>query len=196
MQRLGKYQGAGRLSTVVSVGLTALLLGPMTASAGTVEYVSQGIPLFRFEVPDDWQFRIGPDVPAAEMPDGLTPAPRVISVRPPGEDGVMWTGLWSPPGVRDFAAARDYLRRLGPRLLEDPEVGYRDARTVNGRPARVFSGTGSRLGRAFDFVFAVVQIAPDRVAIAAFIGEPGIFDRHETALIELLDSVEPLGAAR
>ena len=64
MERLGKYEGAGRLLTVVYVGLSALLLGPMAVSAASVEYVSQGLPLFRFEVPDDWQFRIGPDVPA------------------------------------------------------------------------------------------------------------------------------------
>ena len=108
----------------------------------------------------------------------------------------MWTGLWSPPGVRDFAEARDYLRRLGPRLLDEPEIGYRDQRTVNGRPARIFSGTGSRMGARFDFVFAGVQIAADRVAIAAFIGEPGIFDRCERGLVELLDSVTPSGATR
>jgi hypothetical protein len=174
-----------------------MVLSPMTtALARPVEYVSQGVPIFRFEVPDDWQFRMGPEIPATEMPNGLSPAPRVISVRPPGEDGVMWTGLWSPPGVRDFAEARDYLRRLGPRLLDEPEIGYRDQRTVNGHPARVFSGTGSRMGRDFDFVFAVVQIATGRVAIAAFIGEPGIFDRHEAALVELLDSVTPPGATR
>jgi len=166
------------------------------ASAGTVEYASQGTPIFRFDVPDDWQFRIGPDVPATEMPEGTSPAPRVISVRPPGEDAVMWTGLWSPPGVEDFAEARDYLRRLGPRLLDAPEVGYRDTRSVGGRAARIFSGTGTRMGRDFDFVFAVVQLAPERIAIAAFIGEPGIFDRYEPQLVALLDSVEPVEAVR
>ena len=108
----------------------------------------------------------------------------------------MWTGLWSPPGVEDFAEARDYLRRLGPRLLDSPQVGYRDARNVNGRPARIFSGTGTRTGRDFDFVFAVVQIAPDRIAVAAFVGEPGIFDRYEAQLVDLLDSVVPAEAAR
>ena len=44
MVRLGKYESAGRLATVVSVGLTALRLGPVTASAATIEYVSQCIP--------------------------------------------------------------------------------------------------------------------------------------------------------
>ena len=44
MVRLGKYESAGRLATVVSVGLTALQLGPVTASAATVEYVSRCIP--------------------------------------------------------------------------------------------------------------------------------------------------------
>ena len=195
MHRPTTCSGSGRLWVAVATGLMVLLLAP-TASARTVEYVSQGIPLFRFEVPEDWQFRVGPDVPAAEMPQGLTPAPRVISVRPPGEEGVMWTGLWSPPDVSNFADARTYLRRLGPRLLDEPEVGYRDARSVNGRPARVFSGTGSRMGRAFDFVFAVVQISPDRVAVAAFIGEPGVFDRHKSELVDLLNSVEPLEPAR
>ena len=195
MQRTEKPRTAPRIAAVFAAALTGAFSG-QTASAATVEYVSQGAPIFRFDVPDDWQFRIGPDVPAAEMPEGTSPAPRVISVRPPGEDGVMWTGLWSPPGVEDFAGARDYLRRLGPRLLDDPQIGYRDARSVNGRPARIFSGTGTRTGRDFDFVFAVVQIAPDRIAVAAFVGEPGIFDRYEAQLVDLLDSVKPAEAVR
>jgi hypothetical protein len=174
--------------------LAGAVLGP-PASAETVEYVSQDSPIFRFDVPEDWDFRIGPDVPTAEMPEGTSPAPRVISVRPPGEDGVMWTGLWSPPGVENFAEARDYLRRLGPRMLDEPQVGYSDQRSVNGRPARIFSGTGTRMGRVFDFVFGVVQVAPERVVVAAFIGEPGIFDRYEAELVALLDSVEPAEVA-
>ena len=188
MQHPEKTRGA-----LIAIILTAVI-GVQAAFADTVEYVSQGIPIFRFDVPDDWQFRIGPDVPVAAMPEGTSPAPRVISVRPPGEESVMWTGLWSPPGVEDFTEARDYLRRLGPRLLDDPQVGYRDERMVNGNPARVFSGVGSRLGRDFDFVFAVVQIVPGRIAVAAFIGEPAIFDRYEAQLVDLLDSVEPTEA--
>ena len=86
--------------------------------------------------------------------------------------------------------------RTRPRLLDDPQVGYRDERTVNGRPARIFSGTGTRTGRDFDFVFAVVQIAPKRIAVAAFVGEPGIFDRYEAQLIDLLDSVVAAEAAQ
>ena len=195
MQRLGESRAAPLIAVALAMALTAVCFR-QTASAGTVEYVSQGTPIFRFDVPDDWQFRIGPDVPAAEMPEGITPAPRVISVRPPGEDGVMWTGLWSPPGVEDFAEAREYLRRLGPRLVDGPQVGYRDERSVNGRPARIFSGTGTRMGREFDFVFAAVQIAPGRIAVAAFIGEPGIFDRYEAQLVDLLDSVKPAEAVR
>jgi hypothetical protein len=186
---MGRGSATGGVSLMAALIAAGLLLAP-AVHGRSIDYVSQGMQLFRFEVPDDWQFRVGAEVPAAEMPAGLTPAPRVISVRPPGEDGVMWTGLWSPPAVRNFAEARDYLRRLGPRLLDRPQVGYSDARTVNGRPARVFSGTGSRAGRAFDFVFAIVQIAPERVAIAAFIGEPGIFDRHEEALVGLLHTME------
>lgn len=170
-------------------GAALLSIVAHTAMAYPVEYVSQGERLFSFDVPEIWQHRVGPDIPAAAMPSGSTPAPRVISVRPPGQDGVMWTGLWSPPGVRDFAQSRAYLRRLGPFLLERPEVGYQDARMINGRPARIFSGTGERGGRWFEFVFAVIAIAPERVAVAAFIGEPGIFDRYEAELVDLLDSI-------
>ncbi len=177
------------------VGL-AMLLQASGALARPVDYVSQGTPVFRFDVSDDWQYRIGPDVPVSEMPKGTTPAPRVISVRPPGEDGIMWTGLWVPPGVESIADARAYLQRLGPRLLDAPQVGHSDRRSVNGRPAQVFSGTGTRTGRDFDFVFAVVELAPGRVAVAAFVGEPGIFDRYEEALVDLLNSVVPLEAGK
>ena len=64
MERLGKYEGAGRLLTVVYVGLSALLLRPMAVSAASVEYVSQAFRCTVSRFPDDWQFRIGPDVPA------------------------------------------------------------------------------------------------------------------------------------
>ncbi len=172
----------------------ALILFAPQASAETVDYVARDAPLFRFDVPDGWAWRDGYAAPSGATPGGAPPGPRIISVRPPGEGQVMWTGLWSPDGVADLEAARIYLGRVIPRELETPEITYRDARKVNGRPAYVFSGNAMRNGRGFDFVFAVVQVAPDRVAVVAFIGEPGIFDRNETALRDMLNSVRPIGS--
>ena len=44
MVRLGEYESAGRLATVVSVGLPALRLEPVTASAAHIEYVQRCMP--------------------------------------------------------------------------------------------------------------------------------------------------------
>ena len=185
----------GRISGWIAAAFLCAGLGA-PASAAWVTYEAQGVPLFRFDAPEGWEVNNGFEVPRSAMPDEEVPAPRVIRIRPPGEERVMWTGLWVPWGVENFADARDYLRKLGPRLLYAPEVTYFDRRVINGRPARLFSGDGVREDRNFDFVFVVIQIAPNRVAIAAFVGEPGAFDRHESALSAMLRTIQPVGAAR
>lgn len=175
---------------------TAILLSLSTAAtAGTVDYATGGGTLFHFDAPDGWEVVKGFEVSAAEMPEGTPPAPRVVSLLPPEETRIMWTGLWSPPEVGTFAEARDYLGKAVPRLLADPEVTYRDTRTVGGREARVWSGVGTRGPRDMDFSIAAIRIAAGRIVLAAFIGEPEAWDRHQAELTAVLNSIAP-GAAR
>lgn len=168
-----------------------LPVSPAVAGA-TAIYETQGRALFRFEVPDGWQMLAGFDVPAAAMPAGDgSPMPRIMSVLPPEEATIMWTGLWAPTKVRRLEAAPDYVRELAPYLLNDGEITYSDTREVNGLAARVISGIGTRDGRDVDFAMAGIQVADDRVAFIAFIGEPGTFDRYQEALVGVLNSIVP-----
>ena len=175
---------------------TAILLSlSTTATAGTVSYAIGDATLFHFDAPEGWEVVQGFEVTAAEMPEGTPPAPRVVSLLPPEEDRIMWTGLWSPPEVGTFAEAREYLGKAVPRLLADPEVTYRDTRTVGGREARIWSGVGTRGTRDMDFSIAAIRIAPGRIVLAAFIGEPEAWDSHQPELTAILNSIAP-GAAR
>ena len=161
----------------------------LPATAEPVSYVTEGRTLFSFDAPDGWGVERGLEVNAAEMPEGVPPAPRLVSLLPPDEPEIMWTGLWAPEDVADFAQARTYIKELGPRLLEAPEVTFQESRVINGLRARVFSGVGFRDGRDMDFAMVAIQVAADQVAFAVFIGEPGAYDRHEAQLIGVLNSI-------
>jgi hypothetical protein len=169
-------------------------LMPVAAGAGvTVTYETQGRELFSFSVPDDWQVLTGFEVPPAAMPGGESPMARIVSVSPVDSGLVMWTGLWAPPKVSRLADAPEYVRRVAPRLLAEVEVTFREEREINGLQARVVSGTGFRDGRDFDFALVAIQITRDRVALAAFIGEPEAHDRYERALIGIVNSITSRG---
>lgn len=169
-------------------------LVPIAAAAGvTVTYETQGRELFSFSVPDEWQVLAGFEVPPAAMSGGESPMARIVSVLPVDSGLVMWTGIWAPPKVRRLEDAPDYVRRVAPRLLAEVEVTFREERKINGLPARVVSGTGFRDGRDFDFALVAIQVARDRVALAAFIGEPEAHDRYERALIGIVNSITAQG---
>lgn len=157
--------------------------------AEEVSFVTDGGALFNFDAPEGWLVRDGFESTRGR-PEGVRPEAQLISLLPPEEELIMWTGLWAPPDVRSFAEARAYLGKAVPRLLEAPESTYNDSRTIGGMPARVWSGVGFRDGRDMDFSFAAIQIARERIALVAFIGEPAAWDRHEASLIAVLNSIE------
>jgi hypothetical protein len=177
------------------IGLFMLVATTSLAIADEI-YTSQGSGLFRFDPPAGWIVTKGADPRPADMPDGRPPAPRVYSVRPPDETGVMWTGLWVPTRATTIDEFAVLLRTLRPRLLSNTRVTYRDDRVVNGRQVRIVAGTGRRGGRLFDVAFAAVQLTPDRLAVVAFIGEPDVFDRHEVALSDMLATIRPVEVSR
>ena len=69
--------------------LAALLLAAPSANADAVTYTQDGRALFVFDAPDGWQVTKGIDISPEQMPEGLPTSPRVYSIRPPGEAGVM-----------------------------------------------------------------------------------------------------------
>jgi hypothetical protein len=101
----------------------------------------------------------------------------------------MWSGLWSPTTIGRLDELEDYLALLAPQLLSDVRVTFRDERLINGRESRIVSGTGTKDGRDLDFALVAIQVAGDRVAMAAFIGQPEIYDRYDGELIGIMNSI-------
>jgi hypothetical protein len=171
--------------------MAAVFLSAASAGAVEVTYAQGGRALFVFDVPSGWKVTKGIDIPAAQMPEGLPPSPRVYSIRPPDEVGVMWTGLWVPANARNAKEFSDLVRSLRLKMLENVHVTYRDERVVNGRKVNLVAGRGQRNGMDLDIVFAAVQLTPDRLAVVTFIGEPQVFDRWEADLSDMLATLRP-----
>jgi hypothetical protein len=175
--------------------LAALLLGAASAGADAITYTQGGRALFVFDIPEGWRVTKGIDISPEQMPEGLPPSPRVYSLRPPDEPGLMWTGLWVPANARNAKEFAALVRSLRLKMLENVRVTYRDERVVNGRKVNLVAGQGRRNGLEMDIVFAAVQLAPDRLAVVTFIGEPRVFDRWEADLSDMLATVRPAKGA-
>ncbi|USG60194.1 hypothetical protein NBZ79_13510 [Sneathiella marina] len=179
---------------VAAIVVAGTLIGanPVLADI-TVIYETQGQNLFRFQVPDEWEIRPGFEVDPSVLEDDEDPVARIVSLLPQEEKLVMWTALWAPTGVNQLSEAKEYIQDVAPRLLSEVQITFRDDRTINGRKGRIVSGTGIRNDREFDFALVAIQISENRVAFAAFIGEPEAYDRHEKELIGVLNSIKPEG---
>lgn len=169
--------------------LVAALLMATSAGAVEVTYTQGGQALLKFDVPEKWKVTRGSDISLGQMPDGIQPSPRVYSIRPPGEEGVMWTGLWVPSNARNAKEFAALVKSLRIKMLEGVRVTYRDERVVNGRKVTLVAGQGRRYGIDLDIVFAAVQLTPDRLAVICFVGEPGVFDRWEADLSDMLATI-------
>ncbi len=191
---------------ILRVLIFAMLAGGASPvlSDVVVTYVTQGRAVFQVSAPDQWVVLTGSEVAPSDMPDGRRPAPRLISILPSVAEPetaddprqVMWTGFWVPDGVPTIDEVPDYIAKVAPRLLTDVEVTFREEREVNGLPARVVAGVGLLEDRDIDWALAAIQIAPERVTLAAFIGEPAAHDLHQETLIGMLNSIEPAAGAQ
>jgi hypothetical protein len=183
-----------QISAMLAVIGTLVMANPVFADI-TVIYETQGQNLFRFQVPDDWEIRPGFEVNPSEIPGDKDPVARIVSLLPLEEKLATWTALWAPTGVTQLSDTKRYFLDVAPRLLTNVQINFREDRQINGRAGRIISGTGSRNNRDFDFAIVAIQINDNRVALAAFIAEPEAYDRHEKAMIDVLNSIKPEGAA-
>lgn len=180
---------------LIAMCTLAIAAAPVPASAAVpVIYETQGTAVFRFAVPDNWSLRTGQSTPASAMPAGQDPAPRVVSIVP--QDGAegMWAGLWSPPGISGLDDGLAYVKSLDARLLDTPTVTATRDLSLAGGPARLISGTGSRLGVPVVFDVAVIPLANGRVAIATFIGSREKRSALDADLSATLASITAEGA--
>ncbi len=165
---LRKIFAAGLLAaSVASVPSLTLAEMPIT-------YKDEGRALFHLSVPDFWTARAGGA--RAVTPSGSDEARlinRVIGLTPVSEDGI-WMGFISPYGVKTFEQSLDYLRGVGPFLVNDAEVSDRNRISVGGLPAERLTGSGRRDGKVVNFTAVVVDLPRDRVAIAVVVMEAGV----------------------
>lgn len=154
--------------------LAVLTLLPATAIAGTpVTYTDGGRALFEVEVPDFWSLRTGGlrDFAGPE-PEDIRDVSRVFGMTPEAHEGI-WVGFVSPFDVSTLAQAREYLRDIGPFLVQDAEVSAPTERRINGLPARSLTGSGRRDGTAIDFTVIAIDLPNGRVAIVFVVFEAG-----------------------
>lgn len=166
----------------------------VAADAGPrLVYETGGESLFSIAIADHWMVNVGKETPASEMPDGTEPNPRVISLVPDRPEASLWVGFWSPLGVGSLDDATKYLIGLEGRLLENAKVESRSMLDVAGASGFILRGTGDRYGLQLEFSIAVLDLKGDRVAVFAFIGEPGEREQLQVALSSMLNSVQQIG---
>lgn len=155
--------------------LAGLALVPMAAQSGTpVIYTDGARALFEVEMPDFWSLRTGGlrDLTGPETVQDTRDISRVFGMTPDAHAGI-WVGLISPFGVSTLEEAGEYLRDIGPFLVQDAEVQAPVARRINGLPARSLKGTGRRSGQTIQFTVLAIDLPNDRVAISVVVFEPG-----------------------
>lgn len=147
---------------------------PASAMAGTsVTYTDGDRPLFKLDVPDFWSLRTGGlrDLAGPDA-DDIRDVSRVFGMTPDAHPGV-WVGVISPHGVSTLEEAGEYLRDIGPFLVQDASVGAPSNRQISGMSARRIAGQGRRNGKAIDFTILAVDLPGNRVAIAVVVFEAG-----------------------
>ncbi len=152
----------------------AFMLAPAIAHTGTpVTYTDAGRALFQFDVPDFWSLRTGGlrDLTGPEA-DDIRDVSRVFGMMPEAHPGV-WVGLISPHGISNLQEATEYLRDIGPFLVEDVSLAEPHLRKIGGMPARSVAGTGRRGGKHVDFTVLTIDLPAGRVAIAVVVFEAG-----------------------
>jgi hypothetical protein len=151
----------------------AICAASMAHAGAPLTYQDDARALFQIEVPDFWSVRTGgPRV--IEDPETGEPRAvgRVIGLSPVAGDGV-WVGLVSPRGVSTLDQADEYLRDIGPFLVQDTEISTRTNRRIAGYPARTVAGRGKRDRKTIDFTAVTIDLPNGRVAVAVVVFEAG-----------------------
>ncbi len=184
-----------RFSHALSGIATAMLLSAAGQALAGVPliYRDSGTNVFRFEVPDNWTARVGFEVAASAMPAGEVPAPRIVSLMPEEGADRMWTGLWSPPGVVGIDGGAAYAKTLDTKLLDKAAIETTRDVDLPGGKARIWGGSGTRLGQKVVFNVAVVALPDNRVVVGAFVGAPELRDALNDELQAILASITSEG---
>lgn len=153
--------------------MALMLSAPLAWADMPVTYTDAGRALFSVNAPDFWTVRTGGmrelTAPGLEARDVV----RVIGMHP-DSDPRVWIGFISPHGVRNFDEANEYLRDIGPFLVENAQIDTRRDLRVGGLPAESKSGHGTRKGQTVNFTVLVIDLPNGRMAISVTVMQAGI----------------------
>ena len=179
-----------RLSVIAAIVMVFMASAGSIQSQVSMTYSSGGTQYFTMSLPDEWRVNIGSEPGGLEKGAEGGP-PRVISAMP--NDGVpLWFGMWVPEELENIEDAEPYWSSLGLDLLEDVAVSERESDSFNGLDYYYVSGTGTNEGKTMDFHAAFVQLTPERVAIAVYIGPREATMSYGEELTQMIRSLQPV----
>ncbi len=175
--------------------LAALILGAglsfstPTGADVPVTYTDEGRSVFTVSVPDFWSVRTG-GLRELTAPGDTEPreVSRLLGLSPVEASGI-WVGLNAPHDVRNIAEGIEYLQDVGPFLVQDPEVGERVDRRINGYPATTFAGTGRRDGKTVSFSAVLIDLPGPQIVAGIVIMEPGVDPALVGSVNDMLGSI-------
>lgn len=178
------------LKRTLSLIICSLIFAACAAQAQvSITYSSGGSEHFTMSIADGWRVNVGSEGDLSRISGEAKESARLISAMP--NDGVpLWFGMWVPDDLMEVQGAEEYMLTLGLDLLEDIVVKERRGDLLNGMEVNYFSGNGKKEGKVMDFRTAFVQLSPESVAIAIYIGPPETTSSHGGDLVQMIDSLQ------
>jgi hypothetical protein len=178
--------------------LFLLLLLFVSTPAGariSLVYNSYDVDHFSIRIPDGWKVNVGIEPDSSTRTDQGWILPRIVTAMP-DEAIPLWFGIWVPPDVATIDDAKPYMDSLAPELLTDVEVRKKMPGQINNRASLHVSGTGYKGDELMDFAAVFVQLSPQTLVIAIYIGPHEATIRYGEDLKEMINSLEPAGTAK
>lgn len=147
---------------------------------------------FSVSIPDDWKVNVGFEVAASEMPKGITPKPRLLTMIP-NDNSRLWFGMWIPHSVANLKQAKEYLKQFRGYFVENPVTKKTINSKINGMAVTTVVGEGKRDGETVDIAVVVFQANKNNVGIAIYIGPPESTKLHRHELNAMVKSIRPAG---
>jgi hypothetical protein len=177
--------------TIILVLCILFLAVGVAQAQVSITYSCRGKQQFTMDISDNWQVNVGSEAGPAQMSEGEKEPARLISAMP--NDGVpLWFGMWVPDGLKKIASSEEYMESLGLELLDDIVATERKFDLLNSMEVYYVSGTGNKEGEAMDFRAVFVQLTPESVAIAIYIGPSEATSRYGKDLVQMIHSLQPV----
>lgn len=179
-----------QISIVSSLIILVTFVATVQAQV-SITYSSRGKQHFTMSLPDEWRVNVGSGSDPVRIDEEGVGPPRVISAMP--NDGVpLWFGMWVPEELEKIQDAEAYMASLELDLLDDVVTTKRQSDRWNSLDFYHVAGTGKKEGKSMDFHAAFIQLSPDIVAIAIYIGPREATMSYGEELTQMVHSLRPV----